>query len=701
MTRPIESASRVAARSEDGLASLNEAQRQAVEYGIAPGTRAPPLLILAGAGSGKTNTLAYRVAQLIIEGADPRRVLLMTFSRRAAIELERRCARVVERVLKLPARGAGIGLPWSGTFHSVAARLLREYAASVGLDPGFTILDRGDSVDLMGLVRHELGYSRQRQRFPEKATCLAIYSRVVNAHEELRTVLDAAFPWCSPWHDELVALFSAYVAQKQEQHLLDYDDLLLYWEQMAISPGLGASIAARFDHVLVDEYQDTNRLQANILHALWPDGAGVTVVGDDAQAIYSFRAATVENILEFSGRFEPAARCITLEQNYRSTTAILAACNAVIGEATQGFRKALWSERDAQGLPRIVTVRDEVDEANYVADGVLARREMGLRLKDQAVLFRTASHSAVLELELTRRNIPFVKFGGLKFLEAAHVKDVLAVLRWADNPQNRLAAARVVQILPQVGPATTARLVAALPGAESALTALTLVKPQAGARDDWDALSECLSAQNDAAAWPLDLARALDWYKPHLLRRFEDGELRWRDLAQLLQIAPVYGTRQRFLTELTLDPPEASSDEAGTPHLDEDYLILSTIHSAKGQEWRAVSVLRVVDGCIPSDMATGSVAEIEEERRLLYVAMTRARDELELIVPQRFYVHHQAGLGDKHVYALPSRFISNATRRFFEQRVWPEVVFEERPAALPTPATLDLAALVRSRWNAK
>ncbi|HEY1979068.1 MAG TPA: ATP-dependent helicase, partial [Xanthobacteraceae bacterium] len=418
------------------LEKLNPQQRRAVEHGGLPLANAGPLLIIAGAGSGKTSTLAHRVVHLIENGADPRRIMLLTFSRRAATEMMRRVDRILTTLPPAGVSGMTETMSFAGTFHSVGARFLREYAEDIGLAPGFSIHDREDSADLMNLVRHELGFSKTKERFPAKGTCLAIYSRAVNSEIALEEVLGACFPWCAGWHDELRHLFAHYVEVKQAQNVLDYDDLLLYWAHMMQEPSIADDVSARFDHVLVDEYQDTNRLQASILLALRPTGKGLTVVGDDAQAIYSFRAATVRNILDFPGHFTPKADVVTLEQNYRSTQPILAAANAVIELADERFTKNLWSDRVSAERPRLVGVRDEADQARYVVEQVLENRETGMALKAQAVLFRTSHHSGALEVELTRRNIPFVKFGCLKFLEAAHIKDMLAMLRWAENPRD-------------------------------------------------------------------------------------------------------------------------------------------------------------------------------------------------------------------------------------------------------------------------
>ena len=680
---------------------LNQVQRDAVQHGTGDfvhDTR--PLLVIAGAGSGKTNTLAHRVANLIRHGADPQRMLLLTFSRRAAQEMERRVGGVLQKALGLPAGRSVPGQPWSGTFHSIGARLLREYAGRIGLEENFTIHDRGDAEDLMGLVRHETGFSATTNRFPLKGTCLAIYSRVINTRDPLDQVLQQVYPWCSQWEGELKNLFGAYVQAKQQQNALDYDDLLLFWAEMVAEPSLAHEVGGRFDHVLVDEYQDTNQLQASILLAIKPGGDGVTVVGDDAQSIYSFRGATVRNILDFPNQFTQPARVVTLERNYRSTMPILDASNAVISQAKERHAKNLWTDRAGSHKAQLVLVPDEEQQARWVADQVLQQREAGIALTAQAVLFRARNHSAALELELARRNIPFVKFGGLKFLEAAHVKDILAVLRFAQNPRGRMAGFRVTQLIPGIGPATATRLLDAMGEAAQPLEALQHFEPPAQALQEWSEFVRLYAQLRDAnVAWPADLELARAWYLPQLERIHDDAHTRKLDLEQLVQLAAGYSSRERFLTELTLDPPQATSDQAGVPHLDEDYLVLSTIHSAKGQEWKAVYLLNVVDGCIPSDMATGTQEELEEERRLLYVAMTRAKDHLHLVVPHRFYVTQQGSGGDRHVYAGRTRFILEAMVEKFEQVTWPAAPEGIAYAVKPATPVLQVRDRARAAWK--
>jgi DNA helicase-2/ATP-dependent DNA helicase PcrA len=680
------------------LDSLNPAQRRAVIHGVGA-TIASPLLVIAGAGSGKTNTLAHRVAHLMVGGADPRRILLMTFSRRAAGEMAKRVERIARKVL---GDGAGVladALTWAGTFHGIGARLLRDYAEQIGLDPAFTIHDREDAADQMNLVRHELGFSKTEARFPTKGTCLAIYSRCVNAEMPIEDVLGRSYPWCVAWAAELRDLFAAYVEAKQRQNVLDYDDLLLYWAQIMADRDLAADIGGRFDHVLVDEYQDTNRLQSSILLAMKPGGAGLTVVGDDAQSIYAFRAATVRNILDFPAAFSPPAEVITLDQNYRSTSAILAAANGVIDLAAERFTKNLWTDRTAGAAPQLVNVRDEADQARFIAERVLENREAGSTLKQQAVLFRASHHSGPLEIELTRRNIPFVKFGGLKFLDAAHIKDVLALLRFVENPRDRVSGFRVMQLLPGVGPTSAQRVLDHIAAAPEPMDALASAPAPPRAGDDWQSFLKTIDElRSRRAGWPAEIARARLWYEPQLERMHEDASTRQADLIQLEQIAGGYPSRERFLTELTLDPPDATSDQAGVPLLDEDYLILSTIHSAKGQEWKSVFVMNVVDGCIPSDLGVGTSDEIEEERRLLYVAMTRAKDDLHLVVPQRFFTHGQSSTGDRHVYANRTRFIPNGLLGHFERCAWPRATSEPGRVAGAGPR-IDVRAQMRGMWR--
>ena len=695
----------VAEQEFDYLGSLNPAQRLAAEYGernADTGFASGPLLVIAGAGTGKTMTLAHRVAHLIIEGVSPERILLLTFTRRAAQEMTRRVENIVRMSVKDATQLPSGGLPWSGTFHAVANRLLRRFAHNLGLDPGFSVLDRGDAADMLDVVRHERKLTRTSRRFPKKDTCLAIYSRCVNTQKPLAETLDLFYPWCSDWSDELAELFRHYVERKQHSQSLDYDDLLLYWSHLVAEPEFAEEIGSWFDHVLVDEYQDTNLVQAQILNALKPDGRGVTVVGDDAQSIYSFRAAEVENILGFPDQYIPTAQVVTLEQNYRSTQPILDAANHLIAESERQYRKNLFSEQDAGARPRYVTVEDGDAEAEYVVTEILANRELGMQLMDQAVLFRGSHHSDRLELELVRRNIPYVKYGGLKFLEAAHVKDLLSVLKWAENPKNEVAAFRVLKLLPGMGPAYAARCFEHLAVNDHSFTALSEFRPPAAAAPEWPAFCQLLtslgSAGIDDRGWQAQLTQVRKWYQPHLERIYDAIDTREADLEQLEQISGRYPTRERFLTELTLDPPSAAGDLSGAPLLDEDYLILSTVHSAKGQEWESVFVLNVTDGNFPSEFATGKPEMIEEERRLLYVAMTRAKQSLSLISPLRFHVTQQRRDGDRHVYGARSRFMTDALLATMDQRFAGRPENQSGTFRVRSNRQIDVASRMREMW---
>ena len=690
------------------LERLNAAQRKAVTHGeplAEKGYRSGPLLIVAGAGTGKTDTLAHRVAHLVMHGVDPARILMLTFTRRAATEMRRRAHDITRKALNEPLGGISQTisqrLSWAGTFHSVGNRLLRHYAPHVQLDPHFSVVDRGDASDLMDSLRQELGLAGKEQRFPRKDTCLQIYSTRVNTRSSLQETLEQYYPWCAQWEAQLANLYRAYVEQKQHARLLDYDDLLLYWHAMMCEPRLAQHIGAHFDHVLVDEYQDTNRLQAEIVHAMKPDGAGVAVVGDDAQAIYSFRAAAVENILGFPDRYQPAAEVVTLAQNYRSTQPVLDTANAVMAEAPRQHRKYLLSVRGHGARPRAVTVDELQTQAEYVCTEVLKRREANVPLKRQAVLFRSGSHSDVLEVELTKRKIPFVKYGGLKFLEAAHIKDLLAVLRWADNPHNTLAAFRTLQLLPGMGPVNARAAIEHFEAGGRAFESLRGFKPPQTPEIDWKRLLDHMVALADPQRpWAGQIAETRAWYRPHFERLYEQFHTRMGDLEQLELLSGQYPSRERFLTELTLDPPNATSDLSGRPSLDEDFLVLSTIHSAKGMEWDTVYVLNVVDGSFPSEFSTGKPELIEEERRLLYVALTRAQNDLLLVMPLKFHLTHQSRQGDAHVYGGKSRFLTEKVQKTLDPHTFHGTTLAGADTLTESaaPVKVDVGARLRDMW---
>jgi DNA helicase-2/ATP-dependent DNA helicase PcrA len=667
---------------------LNQEQSAAVHH------TGGPLLVVAGAGSGKTRTLVARVARLIDGGVAADRILLLTFTRRAAAEMLRRVDRLVNKQT--------LGTVWGGTFHGISHRLLRRFGPAVGLAEGFTILDQADTEAMFGMLRAERGLGEKGIRFPKKETIAAVYSRAVNQQAKLDEVTSKHFPWCTEHVDPLRQLFRDYTARKREHNVIDYDDLLLYWRALLESPSAGA-VTGMFDHVLVDEYQDTNRIQADILVGMCV-AALPTVVGDDAQAIYGFRAAEVANMWEFESRF-PGTKRITLDQNYRSTPQVLAVANAVMAEAESGYQKNLWSVRQDGPVPGLVTCHDEPTQAEHICEQVLALRELGIPLRDQAVLFRTSHHSAGLEVELGRRNIPFVKFGGLKFMEAAHIKDLTSMLRIASNPDDELAWNRVLQLIPGVGPATAQRMLQkAVTRSEvdacsvvAAFCELDVAVPA----ESRPMLAELQAALRDIVVEPemppaTQIDRLGEFCSLAFDRRYEDAAIRLGDIAQLGKMASPHRSRATFLADMALDPPNSTSDLAGPPHLDDDYLILSTIHSAKGGEWRAVFVIHASDGNIPSDMALGEPGGLDEERRLFYVALTRAKDHLSVTVPQRFY-HRRFGGDSAHSYAPPSRFVEPARPYFEESTAAPSV---ESAAAISLVTDTDVVGdFLESLWG--
>ena len=632
---------------------LNPEQREAATHGDGP------LLIVAGAGTGKTMTLACRVACLIDRGVRPERILLLTFSRRASRAMLERAEQATGR--------HDTGKVWGGTFHAVGNRLLRLYGRPAAIRPDFTVLDQADAADVMGLLREELGYANKERRFPKKDTLGAIYSRTVNAGQKISDVLKRHYPWCNDDADGIREIFRAYTVRKRTQNVMDYDDLLLFWKALAVSPETGPILSQLFDHILVDEYQDTNSLQADILAAMRPKPPfNLTVVGDDAQSIYGFRAATVKNILEFPSRF-PATRVVKLERNYRSTPSILDSSNQVIALSPQRHEKTLWSLRDGAERPTLRTCFDEAEQTNAVCQDVLRRREEGIPLHRQAVLFRAAHHSDLLEVELSRRNIPYVKYGGIKFLEAAHVKDAMACLRILENPWDEVSWFRVLHLADGIGPTGARKILEQIglregpnPDRPSPMQRFlfdALEVPRRAGRAIQELRAAFTDSLDESAAPPASqLERIRRFLEPAFARRYPAVTARIADIEQLELLASGYKQRGRFLAELTLDPPTSTSDLAGPPLLDEDWLVLSTIHSAKGLEWDVVHVIHAADGMIPSDLASGDEDEIEEERRLLYVAMTRARDSLTIHVPQRYY-RRPRGLEDPHNYAQLSRFL--------------------------------------------
>ncbi|GDX90537.1 MAG: ATP-dependent helicase [Planctomyces sp.] len=652
------------------LASLNPRQLAAAMHGTSP------LLIIAGAGTGKTTTLAHRVAWQVASGVDPAGILLLTFTRRAAAEMLRRVEQITSTLgaddVRDPSlcQKSAIRRICGGTFHSAASALLRRHGHLIGLHPDFTIMDRGDSEDLLNLARTELKLPKSENRFPLKGTCLDIYSRCINTQQALPRVLEQWFPWCLEHQARLSELFSVYTDTKERQRVLDFDDLLLFWNALAADESGARIFRQQFSRILVDEYQDTNVLQAQILKNLCPDGIGLTAVGDDAQSIYSFRAATVRNILDFPQDY-PGTELIALEQNYRSTQRILDVTNGVIAEAAERHHKELWSTRGPGAVPRFVTCADEDAQCEHVIEQILERREQGVQLKQQAVLFRASHHSMALEAALGRKNIPFVKYGGLRFLETAHVKDLISFLRLAENPLDSIAGFRILVLLPGIGQSKAARLLEQLREAEGRFDAWDSWGPPTALQDLWPQLVQLLRrlearGRKGEGGVSADIHAVRQYYEPLLHSAYENAPARVNDLKQLETIAVRYESRQQFLTEMTLDPPASTQELPADPLLDEDFLILSTIHSAKGLEWDSVHVIHAADGNIPADMATGSAEEIEEERRLFYVAMTRAKNHLTVLRPERYYFHNRHR-SDQHSLSRITRFLTPPILAMMEQ----------------------------------
>ncbi len=630
------------------LDELNPEQRRAAEHGDSP------LLIIAGAGSGKTTTLVHRVAHLIASGVDPQRILLLTFTRRAA-------SMMTERTRKLVGGAADLSGLWSGTFHGTSVRLLRVFSQSIGLPPHFSVHDRADSEDMIDGLLKKAAEKLGDKTLPNKSKALSIHSYQVNSQWPLERVLDEYYPDFDEHVEVLDELFKQYQKQKRLLGIADFDDLLLLMREMAHHHQVGQRIRGRFEAVLVDEYQDTNVLQSQILSGLSPNGQGLTVVGDDAQSIYSFRASTVRNILDFPMQY-PDCTTVKLEQNYRSTAVILNVTNALISQSAERFEKNLWSDRKGGAKPQLVSCDSDVEQAEFIVSRILRHKTEGIPIKDQAVLFRAAHHSLALETELMRNHINFVKYGGLKFAESAHVKDLLAFLRLAENAKDTVAATRILLLLPGIGAKRAAQALELLEVSSAGLEIWHQFRPPAASAAVWPRLVKLLTSL--AAGQPErladQLASVLEFYEPLMEARYDDPQQRLSDLKQLLAMADRFESRQQMLVDMTLDPPTSTAD---LPDLDElasqdgsaegespkakkkskqnkePPLVLSTIHSAKGLEWPVVYVLSAMSGCIPLPRAATSAEGYEEERRLLYVAMTRAADYL-------YVSYEEAGLGD-------------------------------------------------------
>jgi DNA helicase-2/ATP-dependent DNA helicase PcrA len=675
----------------DPADGLNEAQARAVAHGDGP------LLVVAGAGTGKTRTLVHRVARLLADGAKPERILLLTFTRRSAQEMLSR----VERLVGGSSRAVA-----GGTFHSTAHRLLRRFGSQAGLGADFTILDQGDAEDLMQLSRAHLGLGDRKKRFPKKETLHHVYSRHVNTELPVSAILSGEYPQYVELEESFSRVYADYTARKQERNLVDYDDLLLFWallvgdaEGSVASSGLADKIAGLYDHILVDEYQDTNVLQARILRGMTRTHSNITVVGDDAQSIYSFRGATVRNIMDFPVQFN-GAQVIPLEENYRSVQPILDVTNTLISRAEERYTKNLYTRRTGGEMPWLVTAHDEQAQTRFVVDRILELHEEGTPLREMAVLFRAGYMSADLEIELAARRIPFEKWGGLKFLEAAHVKDVLAFLRVLENPRDEVSWYRLLLLLPGVGDTTAQKFVEHMAAEGWAGDALESFTSPPRARSAHQALSKLLAdlrysgdAEEGALGREVEAIRKL--YDDILKERYDRVEPRLADLDQLQIIAGGYPDRAAFLSALALEPPQSTQDLGFGTDSEDDHLVLSTAHSAKGREWDAVFVIWAVDGYFPMSRSLGDEQQIEEERRLLYVAMTRARNHLAVSYPLNVYDTRR---GADYSIDQVSRFLDRGVRSGM-QRVVVEQVPQRDDAEPSQVPVIDLRAIARGRFG--
>ena len=665
---------------------LNEAQTRAATHADGP------LLIIAGAGTGKTRTLVSRVAHLIERGVRPERILVLTFTRRAAQEMLARAERLV---------GSASRAVHGGTFHATAHRLLRRFGAEAGLPSDFTIMDQGDAEDLMQLSRASLGLGDKKKRFPKKETLHHVYSRHVNTEIPVPAILSEEYPQFREYEEGFARVFADYTARKIDRNLVDYDDLLLFWAMLVESNGpLADRISSLYDHILVDEYQDTNHLQARILRGMCRAHRNLTVVGDDAQSIYSFRGATIRNILDFPAQYEGTV-IVPLEENYRSTQPILDVTNTLISRAEERYTKNLFTKRTGGEKPWLVTAHDESFQTRFVVDRILELHEDGTPLREMAVLFRAGYMSADLEIELTARNIPFEKWGGLKFLETAHVKDVLAFLRVLENPRDEVSWYRLLLLMPGIGDITARGAIDAMSLLRWSADAFASYEPPPRARAAHAALVQLLDALR---SHPTDgdgivsheIARVRRLYDDILRERYDRVEPRLADLDQLQTIAGGYPNRAAFLSALALEPPQATQDLGFGSGSEDDVLVLSTAHSSKGREWDAVFVIWAVDGWFPMSRALGSEEQIEEERRLLYVALTRARNHLFVTYPLNVYDTRRGA--DYSIDQL-SRFLDRGVRENMQR-----VVVEKLDGAPSSPDAgtqpeIDLRALLRGRFG--
>lgn len=627
---------------------LNPRQLEAATWGEGP------VLVVAGAGTGKTRTLVHRVAWLVGNGVPPEEIVLLTFTRRAATQMLTRAATLLDGRCAL-VRG--------GTFHAFCLGILKQYATKLGYPSPFTVLDRSDSEDVVDVLRSGFVAKADGKRFPKKGTLVSLFSAVRNRDKSLADILEGGYPHFLEYADTLTDLYHAYVQYKKDQGLMDYDDLLVLTLQLfQQEPAILREVAARNRHVLVDEFQDTNRAQALLVRAFSSVHGNVMVVGDDAQSIYRFRGADMGNILRFPQEY-PTAAVIKLEHNYRSTQSILDLANTVLGRAHRQFEKRLYTERDSGDPPGIVPAPDDRFESRFVSQMVLQFREEGIPLHQMAVLFRSGHNSYDLEVELGRKNIPFVKYGGLKLSEAAHVKDVISHLKVLENPRDVVAWNRILQLLDGIGPKTAGRIVEWVQKGSGAPFSVEGGPFSAAYVASLTRLFHLLqSLRHETATLAMQLEAILDYYAPLLRARYsEDWPKRETDLDHLAGVAASHADRGSFLDAIALDPVELTALDVEEEEADEPPLVLSTIHSAKGLEFRVVFVIQAMDGVLPSSYSVGDQEALDEELRLLYVAITRAEDHLYLSYPMIQFRRYEG-----QYFTKPSRFLAGIPETILE-----------------------------------
>ena len=637
------------------LTELNPSQRQAAEF------KDGPLLVIAGAGSGKTKTLVFRVAKLIDDGVEPESILLLTFTRKAAQEMLKRASTILDH------RCNNVS---GGTFHAFAVTILRQYAEAIGYDKQFTIMDRSDQEDLVGQIRKQKSALLDKKRFPKKGTLLSIISKSVNTSKTINEIVSNEFPQFYDFIHEIEEIAAEYDYYKREFKVMDYDDLLINLHQLLVSnPDIQEKLQNKYKYIMVDEYQDTNYIQSDIIKALTNKENNIMVVGDDSQSIYSFRGADFKNIINFPQLFN-GCEIVKLEQNYRSTQPILNLTNAIISNAKEKYAKELFTTLPGDTKPQYIDTKDENAQSKFICKKILEEREKGIELKDMAILMRSGWHSNDLEIELQAHNIPFIKFGGFKFIEAAHVKDLIALLRIIFNPRDQVSWNRLLMLIDGLGASGAAKL------SNNIITSINNNIPISLDHiknkkyfTEVDQLLRLVFSTEPTEKPSVITDKAMTWYTPVFQLNYDDFKKRQSDIDSVEGIADRFDTLEDFLTDLSLDPPEATQIDTFAKDQDNEKLTLSTIHSAKGLEWKVVFLLSAVDGYIPSFQSLNDLAQLEEERRLMYVALTRAQEQLYILKPNLNNSSGNYYRFSGYQFAQASRFLSekDVLNNFTEQ----------------------------------